>query len=48
MNDQNIKKEEKINKQSNCIDKILNINEKAFWDSLENLEKYCKKENKNF
>ena len=48
MNDQNIKKEEKINKQSNWIDKILNINKKAFWDSRENLEKYWKKENKNF
>ena len=48
VNEQNIKKEEEINKQSNLIDKILNINKKAYLDTLENLEKNCKNDNKNF
>ena len=48
VNEQNIQKEEEINKQSNLIDKILNINKKAYLDTLENLEKNCKNDNKNF
>jgi hypothetical protein len=49
VNEQNKKKEEEINKQSDLIDEILNINKKAYLDTLENLEKnYKKDKNKNF
>ena len=49
VNEQNKKKEEEINKQTDLIDEILNINKKAYLDTLENLEKnYKKDKNKNF
>ena len=49
VNEQNKKKEEEINKQTDLIDEILNINKQAYLDTLENLEKnYKKDKNKNF
>ena len=48
INEQNIKKDEEINKQGNLIDKILNINKQAYLDTISNLEKNIKKDkNKN-
>jgi len=49
VNEQNKRKEQELNKQSDLIDEILNINKKAYLDTLENLEKnYKKDKNKNF